>query len=88
MDNRDKETLLAQGILKARAVMEKVEANTGGKMMQDRGVSPTINREMYSDEYEEREPEYLTEEQVAARTRSVGGGVPRNNMKNISSSKI
>jgi hypothetical protein len=87
MDNKDKETLLAQGILKARAVMEKVEANTGGKMMQDRGISG-INREMYSDEYQEREPEYLTEEQVAARTRSVGGGVPKNNMKNISSSKM
>jgi hypothetical protein len=87
MDNQDKAALLAQGIAKARMVMEKVEANTGGKMAQDRGMSG-MNREVYSDNYQEREPEYLTEEQVAARTRNAGGGVPKNTMKNLSSSKM
>jgi hypothetical protein len=87
MDNQDKAALLAQGIAKARIVMEKVEANTGGKMAQDRGMSG-MNREVYSDNYQEREPEYLTEEQVAARTRNAGGGVPKNTMKNLSSSKM
>jgi hypothetical protein len=47
-----------------------------------------MNREVYSDNYQEREPEYLTEEQVAARTRNAGGGVPKNTMKNLSSSKM
>jgi hypothetical protein len=87
MDNQDKAALLAQGIAKARMVMEKVEANTGGKMAQDRGIG-SVSREIYSDEYQEREPEYLTEEQVAARTRSVGGGIPKNNMKNLATSKM
>ena len=87
MDNQDKAALLAQGIAKARIVMEIVEANTGGKLAQDRGMSG-MNREVYSDNYQEREPEYLTEEQVAARTRNAGGGVPKNTMKNLSSSKM
>ena len=46
MDNQDKAALLAQGIAKARMVMEKVEANTGGRMAQDRGVS-SMNREIH-----------------------------------------
>jgi hypothetical protein len=87
MINQDKAALLAQGIAKARIVMEKVEANTGGKMAQDRGMS-NVNREMYSDNYQEREPEYLSEEQVAARTRNAGGGVPKNTMRNLSTSKM
>jgi hypothetical protein len=87
MDNQDKAALLAQGIAKARMVMEKVEANTGGRMAQDRGVS-SMNREMYSDNYEEREPEYLSEEQVAARTRNAAGNVPKNTMRNLATSKM
>jgi len=87
MDNQDKAALLAQGIAKARMVMEKVEANTGGRMAQDRGVS-SMNREIYSDNYEEREPEYLTEEQVAARTRNAAGNVPKNTMRNLATSKM
>lgn len=86
-NNQDKATLLAQGIAKARAVMEKVEANTGGKLAQDKGFGG-INREIYSDEYQDREPEYLTEEQVAARTRNAGGGIPKNNMRNLATSKM
>jgi len=87
MDNQDKAALLAQGIAKARMVMEKVEANTGGKMAQDRGMSG-INREIYSDNYQEREPEYLTEEEVAARTRNAAGNVPKNTMRNLATSKM
>jgi hypothetical protein len=89
MSNQDKAALLAQGIAKARMVMEKVEANTGGKMAQDRGMgSIPASREIYSDNYEEREPEYLTEEQVAARTRNAAGNVPKNTMRNLSTSKM
>lgn len=89
MDNQDKAALLAQGIAKARMVMEKVEANTGGKMAQDRGMgSMPASREIYSDDYQEREPEYLTEEQVAARTRNAAGDTPKNTMRNLSTSKM
>lgn len=85
MDNKDKAAILAQGIAKAREVMQKVEANTGGAKVTNQ---PEINRAMYADEAEEREPVYLSEAEVAARTRSVGGPTTQNTMKNLSTSKM
>jgi hypothetical protein len=85
MDNQDKAAILAQGIAKAREVMQKVEANTGGTKMTNQ---PEINRAMYADESQEREPVYLSEAEVAARTRSVGGPKQTNTMKNLSTSKM
>lgn len=85
MDNQDKAAILAQGIANARKVMEKVEANTGGTRMTQQ---PAVNRNMYSDDAEEREPEYLSESEMVARTRAAGGGVPKNAMKNLSTSKM
>lgn len=85
MDNQDKAAILAQGIAKAREVMQKVEANTGGLKMTSQ---PEINRAMYADEAQEREPVYLSEAEVAARTRSVGGPKQTNTMKNLSTSKM
>lgn len=70
MDNQDKAAILAQGIAKAREVMQKVEANTGGTKMTNQ---PEINRAMYADDAQEREPVYLSEAEVAAKTRSAGG---------------
>ena len=78
MDNNDKASILAQGIAKARQVMEKVEANTGGKPMG--GGRQT--------QYEEREPQYLTEEEMMARTRAAGNITSQNSMKNLKTSKI
>lgn len=85
MDNQDKAAILAQGIAKAREVMQKVEANTGGTKMTSQ---PEINRAMYADEAQEREPVYLSEAEVAARTRSVGGPKQTNTMKNLGTSKM
>lgn len=85
MDNQDKAAILAQGIAKAREVMQKVEANTGGTKMTNQ---PEINRAMYADEAQEREPVYLSEAEVAARTRSVGGPKQTNTMKNLGTSKM
>lgn len=85
MDNQDKAAILAQGIAKAREVMQKVEANTGGTRMTSQ---PEINRAMYADEAQEREPVYLSEAEVAARTRSVGGPKQTNTMKNLGTSKM
>jgi len=78
MDNNDKASILAQGIAKARQVMEKVEANTGGKPMG--GGRQT--------QYEEREPQYLTEEEMMARTRAAGNITSQNSMKNLKTSKM
>lgn len=85
MDNQDKAAILAQGIAKAREVMQKVEANTGGTKMTNQ---PEINRAMYADDAQEREPVYLSEAEVAAKTRSAGGPTTKNNMKNLSTSKM
>lgn len=85
MDNQDKAAILAQGIAKAREVMQKVEANTGGTRMTNQ---PEINRSMYADDAEEREPVYLSEAEIAAKTRSVGGVKQGNSMKNLSTSKM
>jgi len=85
MDNQDKASILAQGIAKARQVMQKVEANTGGTSMSQQ---PQINRAMYSDDAPEREPEYLSEADMVARTRAAGGNAPKNTMKNLSTSKM
>lgn len=85
MDNQDKAAILAQGIANARKVMEKVEANTGGTRMTQQ---PQINKGMYSDDAQEREPEYLSEAEMMSRTRAAGGGVPKNTMKNLSTSKM
>ncbi len=85
MDNQDKASILAQGIAKARQVMQKVEANTGGTSMSQQ---PQINKAMYSDDAPEREPEYLSEAEMMARTRSAGGNAPKNTMKNLSTSKM
>jgi hypothetical protein len=80
MDNQqDKAAKLAQGIANARKVMEKVEINTGGKPMG--GGRQTMN-------YEEREPEYLTEQEMIARTRSAGNINPQTSMKNLQTSKM
>jgi hypothetical protein len=84
-NNQDKAAILAQGIAKAREVMQKVEANTGGTRMTSQ---PEINRAMYADEAQEREPVYLSEAEVAARTRSVGGPKQTNTMKNLGTSKM
>lgn len=86
MDNNEKAAILAQGIANARKVMEKVENNTsyrGGSMPQ-----PQISREIYSDDHEDREPEYLSEDQMKSRVRSVGSEIPKNTMKNIHTSKM
>ncbi len=85
MDNQDKASILAQGIAKARQVMQKVEANTGGTSMSQQ---PQINRAMYSDDAPEHEPEYLSEADMVARTRAAGGNAPKNTMKNLSTSKM
>ena len=85
MDNQDKAAILAQGIAKAREVMQKVEINTGGTSMNQQ---PQINRTMYSDDAPEREPEYLSEADMVARTRAAGGNTPKNTMKNLSTSKM
>jgi len=84
MDSNEKAAILAQGIAKARTVMQKVESNTSY-----RGASqPQINREVYSDDHEDREPEYLSEDQMKTRVRSVGSEIPKNTMKNIHTSKM
>ncbi len=85
MDKQNKAKILAQGIAKARQVMQKVESNTGGTSMSQQ---PQINRAMYSDDAPEREPEYLSEADMVARTRAAGGNAPKNTMKNLSTSKM
>ncbi len=85
METQDKAAILAQGIANARKIMEKVEINTGGTKMSQQ---PEINRAMYADEADDREPVYLSEAEVAARTRTAGGSIPKNNMKNLSTSKM
>ena len=85
METQDKASILAQGIANARKIMEKVEINTGGTKMTQQ---PEINRAMYADDAEDREPVYLSEAEVAARTRTAGGPTPKNTMKNLSTSKM
>jgi len=85
METEDKASILARGIANARKIMEKVEVNTGGTRMTQQ---PEINRAMYADDSDDREPVYLSEAEVAARTRTAGGSIPKNNMKNLSTSKM
>lgn len=84
MDNNDKAALLAQGIANARKVMQKVESNTAYRG----GAQPEITRDMYSDDHEEREPEYLSEDQMRNRVKSVGTDIPKSTMKNLHTSKM
>ncbi|MEY4572529.1 MAG: hypothetical protein RLZ10_1771, partial [Bacteroidota bacterium] len=85
METEDKASILARGIANARKIMEKVEVNTGGTRMTQQ---PEINRAMYADDSDDREPVYLSEAEVAARTRTAGGSTPKNTMKNLSTSKM
>jgi hypothetical protein len=85
METEDKASILARGIANARKIMEKVEVNTGGTRMTQQ---PEINRAMYADDSDDREPVYLSEAEVAARTRTAGGSIPKNTMKNLSTSKM
>ena len=80
METQDKASILAQGIANARKIMEKVEINTGGTRMTQQ---PEINRAMYADDADDREPVYLSEAEVAARTRTAGGPTSKNTMKNL-----
>ncbi len=83
MDSNDKAAILAQGIANARKVMQKVESNTSYRGVNDSHIS----REMYADDAPEREPEYLSEEQVKNRVKSTGS-MPANGMKNLHTSKM
>lgn len=85
METQDKASILAQGIANARKIMEKVEINTGGTRMTQQ---PEINRSMYADDADDREPVYLSEAEVASRTRTAGGSTSKNTMKNLSTSKM
>mgnify|MGYP001202433251 CR=1 FL=1 len=84
MDSNDKAALLAKGIANARKVMQKVESNTTYRG----GSQPNITRDMYSDDHDEREPDYLSEDQMRNRVKSVGNDIPRNTMKNLRTSKM
>lgn len=84
MDNQDKASKLAQGIANARKIMEKIEGSPSVKT----NSYPEINRAMYADDAEEREPQYLSEAELAAKTRLAGGQPQQNTMKNLSTSKM
>lgn len=78
MNNEDKATKLAQGIANARKVMQKVEGNTSYSNQSNGSLQQSYN---------EKQPEYISEEEMRARVQSKNNG-PKNTMKNLDSSKM
>ena len=78
MNNEDKATKLAQGIANARKVMQKVEGNTSYSNQSNGSPQQSYN---------EKQPEYISEEEMRARVQSKNNG-PKNTMKNLDSSKM
>jgi len=78
MNNEDKATKLAQGIANARKVMQKVEGNTSYNNQSNGSPQQSYN---------EKQPEYISEEEMRARVQSKNNG-PKNTMKNLDSSKM